>query len=121
VIYGELPEEFSPDWIERSCSEIREVVAHKLNRTLNRDAVTKIQEWFNSVLEAKKKKVDIQTQGIVWMGATVAIFLVGWILQAQGIQLTLLVVTGLIALNNLLVMTLQIFLLNCFHRQGKRR
>ncbi|MFB2878341.1 hypothetical protein [Floridanema aerugineum] len=121
VIYGELPEEFSPDWIERSCSEIREVVAHKLNRTLNRDAVTKIQEWFKSVLEAKKKKVDIQTQGIVWMGATVAIFLVGWILQAQGIQLTLLVVTGLIALNNLLVMTLQIFLLNFFHRQGKKR
>ena len=121
VIYGELPEEFSSNWIERSCSEIREVVAHKLNRTLNEDALTKIQEWFTRVLEEKKKKVEIQTHGIVCISTSLALLLVGWILQTQGIQPTLLEVTCLIALNNFVIMSLHIFLLNSSRRKGKTR
>jgi len=121
VIYGELQEDFSSVWIEDSCSEIREVVAHKLNRTLNEDALTKIQEWFNSVLEAKKNKVVIQTQVAFGSVASLALILIGWILQAQGIQPTLLQVTCLIALNNFLVISFQIFLLNSPRRKSRTR
>ncbi len=111
VIYGQLPDKLSPDWIESSCSKIREVVAHQLKRTLNRDAVAIIKQWFNSILEAKKNKVEEQKRILSVSLGSLTPLLVGWILQSNGIlQLNTLESATLIGLNNLWLMLLLIFL-----------
>jgi hypothetical protein len=119
VIYGELPEDLSPDWVERSCTEIRDVVVHKLNRTLSRDAVPAIQKWFSSFLEEKKKKDERQKLSISLLIVLLVPVMVGWLLQANDIQPNLLQVSGLIALNNFLIMSLPTFLINRPRRKNR--
>ncbi len=119
VIYGELPEELSNEWIESSCTKISEIVSDKLNRTLSKDAVTAIQGWFTEILEEKKKKVEVQQQTISLVTVFFAPLLIGWLLQTKEIQLSLLQMAGLIALNNLLVMSLQTFLINRPRRKNR--
>jgi len=121
VVYGELPEELSNEWIESSCTKISEIVSHKLNRTLSKDAVTAIQEWFTEVLEEKKKKVEVQKQTISLVTVFLAPLLIGWLLQTKNIQPSLLQVSGLIALNNFLVMSLQTFLINRTRRRNRTK
>lgn len=121
VIYGSLPEELSLDWIESSCTEISEVIAYKLARTLSKDAVTTIREWFTSILEEKKTKAEVKKQTISLVTVFLAPLLVGWILQSKRIQPTLIQVSGLIALSNILVMSLQTFLINRSRRRISRK
>ncbi|QJB27872.1 hypothetical protein H4N54_17875 [Limnospira fusiformis KN01] len=119
VIYGELPKELSNEWIESSCTKISDIVSDKLNRTLSKDAVTAIQGWFIEILEAKKKKVEVQQQTISLVTVFFAPLLIGWLLQTKEIQPSLLQMAGLIALNNLLVMSLQTFLINRPRRKNR--
>lgn len=122
VIYGELPEEFSRDWIESSCTNISKIVSKELNRTLSEDAVTAIQVWFTEILEEKeekKKKVEVQKQTISLVTVFFAPFFIGWLLQTKEIQPSLLQMAGLIAVNNLLVMSLQTFLINKPRRRNR--
>ena len=106
VIYGELPEELSSDWVEGSCTKIREVLAHKLNRNLNADTVTTIKEWFTSALEEKKKKAEVQEQLIDFGTVFVIPLIVVSVLQYKGIQLDPLQIGVLMTANNYLVRTL---------------
>jgi hypothetical protein len=119
VIYGELPKELSNEWIESSCTKISDIVSDKLNRTLSKDAVTVIQGWFTEILEEKKKKVEVQQQTISLVTVFFAPLLIGWLLQTKEIQPSLLQMAGLIALNNLLVMSLQTFLINRPRRRNR--
>jgi hypothetical protein len=54
VIYGNLPKEFSSEWVENSSAKIRDIVANKLNRTLDENAATAIEEWFTKALKKKR-------------------------------------------------------------------
>ncbi|MBE9141766.1 hypothetical protein [Planktothrix mougeotii] len=112
VIYGEFPEEGSSDWVNNVCNEIQEVVSNQIKRTLQNGTLESIEKWLNEELEAKKKKVQFQ---INLISLSISLFVplgVSWLIQFQGWQLTPLQIGGLIGLNNLLIMSIQIFLIN---------
>jgi len=112
VIYGEFPEEGSSDWVNNVCNEIQEVVSNQIKRTLQNGTLESIEKWLNEELEAKKKQVQLQ---INLISLSISLFVplgVSLLIQFQGWQLTPLQIGGLIGLNNLLIMSLQIFLIN---------
>jgi hypothetical protein len=115
LIYGELAEELSQDWIESICSEISEVVSNKLNRTLSINTIEAIREWFIEVLE-KKKKVEVGKYSLSLVIVFLLPLIVGWILQSNKIQPTVLQLAGLITLNNFLVIS-QTFVIHRFYRK----
>lgn len=113
VIYGELRDDFSLEWIEEACDEIEKVVSDKIKRTLHHSTLEAIRNWLTQTLE-KKKKVDLQNQIISLFIGFIAPLLVGWLIQSRDLQLTTLQVAGLIALNNLLVMSFHTFVTSKF-------
>ncbi|BBD53467.1 hypothetical protein [Planktothrix agardhii] len=112
VIYGEFPEEGSSDWVNNVCNEIQGVISNQIKRTLQNGTLESIKKWLNDELEAKKKKVQFQRNLISLSTSFFLPLAVSLLLQFQGWQLTLLQIGGLIGLINLLVMSLQIFLIN---------
>lgn len=112
VIYGEFPEECPSNWVNNVCNEIQEVVSNQIKRTLQNGTLESIEKWLNEELDAKKKQVQLQ---INLISLSISLFVplgVSLLIQFQGWQLTPLQIGGLIGLNNLLIMALQIFLSN---------
>ncbi|VXD18564.1 hypothetical protein [Planktothrix paucivesiculata] len=112
VIYGEFPEECPSNWVNNVCNEIQEVVSNQIKRTLQNGTLESIEKWLNEELDAKKKQVQLQ---INLISLSISLFVplaVSLLIQFQGWQLTPLQIGGLIGLNNLLIMSMQIFLIN---------
>jgi hypothetical protein len=70
------------------------------------------EKWLNDKLEEKKKQVQFQRNLITLSTSLFVPLALSWLIQFQGWQLTPLQIGGLIGLNNLLVISLQIFLIN---------
>jgi hypothetical protein len=49
VIYGVLPNDFSEDWPEEVCNEIKSFVSHTLNRNLDHKALVVIQDGLSEI------------------------------------------------------------------------
>ena len=112
IIYGQFPKECPSDWVNNVCNEIKEVVSNQIKRTLQDGTLESIRDWLIKTLEAKKKRVQLVNQIISLTIGLIFPLLVSWLMQKYGVKLTTLQIGGLIALNNLLVMSLQIFLSN---------
>jgi hypothetical protein len=112
VIYGKFPEECPSDWVNNVCNEIQEVISNQIKRTLQNGTLESIEKWLNHELEEKKKRVQFQRNLISLSTSFFIPLAVSLLIQFQGWQLTPLQIGGLIGLNNLLVISLQIFLIN---------
>lgn len=55
VIYGELRDDFSLEWIEEACDEIKKVVSDKIKRTLHNSTLEAIRNWLTETLEKKRR------------------------------------------------------------------
>jgi hypothetical protein len=112
VIYGKFPEECPANWVKDVCTEIQEVISNQIKRTLQNGTLESIEKWLNDKLEEKKKQVQFQRNLITLSTSLFVPLALSWLIQFQGWQLTPLQIGGLIGLNNLLVISLQIFLIN---------
>ncbi|CAC5344686.1 MULTISPECIES: hypothetical protein [Planktothrix] len=112
VIYGKFPEECPANWVKDVCTEIQEVISNQIKRTLQNGTLESIEKWLDHELEEKKKRVQFQRNLISLSTSFFIPLAVSLLIQFQGWQLTPLQIGGLIGLNNLLVISLQIFLIN---------
>ena len=53
VIYGVIPSDWSDLWVKDVCDEIDNFVSSKLNRTLDNNSLTAIQNWLDETLKKK--------------------------------------------------------------------
>lgn len=106
VIYGKWPEKLSSDWIEAVCTEIENVVSEQIQRTLNRSTLEAIRNWLTNTLEVKKKKI-LPKEMISLIIGLLTPLLVFLLIHSQNLKLTAIQVGCLIALNNLLIISVQ--------------